>query len=238
MKKTIVLFGIMIALSACAPLQPLNNAQMGNQASSQWQWSSASWTPPPPAELEGEFVEAPAVVSGTLNESLEEAGMLVLGGSGSVRITIFTNYGCAYCNEFSTDMLPKLLSDFVAQGKLDIGIMVVPLKKYPNSSLEAAALLCAAAHGKGLAMHEVLTDAKTRDRKSLQSMAKTLGMTVKEFTKCLDSKETKNLLADQQAFINEHAVTLIPAFILNEEKRVGLPLYADLRGWIKEQLAR
>lgn len=144
------------------------------------------------------------------------------------------------------DMLPRLHSDFVTTGDLRVQLVIVPLKKYPNSMLESSALLCATAMEKGQAMHDAIRTAKLRDRKSLITLAKKIALQTAQFTKCLDAKETKNLLADQQAFINDHAVTLIPTFMLGgstplttgEETRVGLPSYPDLRGWIRERLAR
>lgn len=153
-------------------------------------------------------------------------------------LTIFTNYSCDYCEEFMRSMMPRLESDFIAGGKLRVRFVTVPLNKYPNSALEASSLLCAAALDKGLAMHEKMLSSSLRDRKSLSALAKTIGLPAVQFTTCLDSKETKNLLAQQQEFIADRGVTLIPAFLLDDEKKTGLPSYPDLRGWIREWMAR
>ncbi len=161
-------------------------------------------------------------------------------------LTVFTNESCNYCNEFMRDMLPRLKSDFMTSGKLRVQLVIVPLKKYPNSTLEASALLCATVLEKGQLMEEAMRNAtplddprgKLRDRKSLLALAKKIELSTKQFTACLDAKETKNLLAEQQDFINQHDVTLIPAFLIGDEKRVGLPSYADLRGWIRERLTQ
>ncbi len=135
-------------------------------------------------------------------------------------------------------MLPRLLEEFVIPGKLEIQIVIVPLKKYPNSALEASALLCAAAEGKGLLMHQELTTATARDRKAILAIAKKLVLPTQSFTRCLDAKETKTALAGQQTLIAERGVTLIPEFLINGDKITGLPSYADLRGWINEGLAK
>ncbi len=133
------------------------------------------------------------------------------------------------------DMLPSLESDFMVSGKLRVQFMIVPLKKHPNSALESSALLCATALEKGQAMHEAMRNAKLRDRKSLLALAKKIELPAKQFATCLDAKETKNLLEQQKALIQEHAVTLIPTFMLEGEKKIGLPSYADLRGWIRSK---
>lgn len=153
-------------------------------------------------------------------------------------LTVFTNYSCGYCEEFMRNMMPRLESDFMASGKLRVRFVIVPLKKYPNSALEASSLLCAAALDKGWAMHEKMLNSKLRDRKPLLALAKTIGLPPGQFATCLDSKETKNLLAEQREFIADRGVTLIPAFLLDDEQITGLLQYPDLRGWIKERLAR
>lgn len=148
-------------------------------------------------------------------------------------LTVFTNYSCSYCTEFTRDMLPRLRHEFLRADSLKLRIVITPLKKYQNSALEVSTLLCASALGKGQGMHDALTAAKLRDRKSLLALGKTFELPAKEFIACLDAPETKRLLAEQQEFIQAHDVTLIPTFLLNGERQTGLPSYADLRGWIR-----
>lgn len=180
-----------------------------------------------------------ATGTGALAERMVERGVLEIGSPDApLALTVFTNYSCDYCKEFMRDLLPQLETDLIATGKLRLQFVLVPLKKYPNSTAEAASLLCAAVLGKGQMMDAAMREAPLRDRKSLLALAKKIALPAKEFTACLDAKETKNLLAAQQSFINDHGVTLIPAFMINNEKLTGLPSYADLRGWINERLAQ
>lgn len=177
--------------------------------------------------------------SGALAERLTPDGFLLIGNADAPHtLTVFTNASCAYCREFHTTMFQRLADEFLASGRLNMQIAIVPLKKYPDSAVQAAALLCSTAQEKGLAMLNILTGTTTHDRKSVIALAKTIGLPQKAFITCLDSKETKNILATQQGLIAEHGVTLIPEFLLDTEKKVGLPSYADLRGWIRERLAR
>ena len=179
-----------------------------------------------------------------LVERVKDRGVLEIGKEDAPLIlTVFTNYSCDYCEEFMRDMLPRLENDFMIAGRLRVQMVIVPLKKYPHSTLEASALLCASVLERGQAMHETLRSANIYDRKSLIALAKKIEMPAKEFTSCLDAKETKNLLEQQRAFIQEQNITLLPTFLLNvstplnapPEKRVGLPSYADLRGWIRSK---
>lgn len=192
-----------------------------------------------PVEIEEISSSSALSGSGSLAERMAGRGIFEIGEDGAPHLlTIFTNYSCDYCEEFMRSMMPRLESDFIAGGKLRVRFVIVPLNKYPNSALEASSLLCAAALDKGLAIHEKMLGSGLRNRQSLSALAKAIGLPAGQFTACLDAKETKNLLAEQQEFINELGMTLIPAFFLDGEKKTGLPSYPDLRGWIRERIAR
>ena len=172
--------------------------------------------------------------TGALAERMAEHGVLEIGPADAPStLTVFTNFSCRYCQEFARDMLPALEKEFVATGRLKLRTMITPLKKYPNSGLEASALVCSTALGKGQGMWNALSDAKLRDRASILNLLKKLDISKKEFSKCLDAKETKATLDQQAEFVHTNDVTLIPTFILNGEKEIGLMSYADLHGWIR-----
>ena len=234
-------------LTACAPLQNLMRERIGNSSSSGLSSSRSSSTSPERVELPVEIEEessSAATGSGALAERMADRGILEIGNKDSpLVLTVFTNYSCDYCEEFMRDMFPRLQSDYMNDGRLRMQIVIVPLKKYPNSSLEASGLLCASALEKGQVMHEALRTANVYDRKSLLTLAKKLQLPAKQFAACLSAKETNNLLEQQKSFIQEQTVTLIPTFLLNvstplntgSEKRVGLMFYPDLRGWIRSK---
>ena len=129
-----------------------------------------------------------------------------------------------------------LAEEFIDPGLLKVQIVVTPLKKYPNSALEASTLLCAAKQNKGVAMHQRMHELALRDRKTLIAAADKLAVG-KTFTPCLVSQETKDALAKQAEMIAALNVTLIPAFFMNDESIVGLPTYTELRGWINAKLS-
>ena len=240
----IAFLGALTVLSACVPLQDLQNGQMGGWSSSASSTTSVSSSASSDQiEFAVEIEEEPSssVVSGTgaLAQRMGDNGVLEIGDAAApLALTVFTNYSCDYCSEFFNDMLPQLESDFVRTGNLKLQIVVTPLKKYPNSPLEASALLCGTALGKGAEMHAALLPVTLHDRKSILALAKKLALPTKDFTSCLSAKETKALLTRQQEMTAAQGVTLIPTFILNGEKRVGLPSSADMRGWVQENVSR
>ncbi len=257
MRKLSAISFIALALAACAPLAPtgFDTGAPSSATSGSGTVSSSSSSV--------SFVEIPATSSSASSKktgtgsSVQRAtthGILEIGDADAPFVmTVFTNFSCSYCREFAVQMLPEVLEEFVREGALRVRLVITPLKKYPNSAAEAAALLCATTSGKGREMFDALTASPLRDRKTILALAKKLELPTKEFTACLDAKETKRLLGEQAEFISSRDVTLIPAFSLETtdtlplasgsgsyryELRTGLPSAPDFRGWVKDILSQ
>jgi protein-disulfide isomerase len=174
---------------------------------------------------------APRALSGALIERTLSGGILEVGIPTAPMLRVYTHPSCAYCREFEEEQLERLLSDFVETGDLRIQTMIVPLKKYPSSTLQASALVCAAERGKGSDMLRALFDAETLDAKSLPRITKALALDT-TFTDCVASPKTAGTVAWQAALAANDQVTLVPTFAIGKERQTGLPAYPDLRGWI------
>lgn len=227
-----------LLLAACAPLEQLRSLQSSSSSSSAMNAESTS-EPELQPEIEEISTSSPAP-AGTIEIGghMVERGILELGApEAPLILTIFTNLSCGYCREFARDMLPRLESEFIAKGLLAVRPVITPLKKYPNSALEAAALICGNVLGRGWELWDALNAAASRDRAAILSIGKKLTIPAKDFARCLEARETQSLLAQQRDFIAGNGVTLIPTFLLNGQKQIGLPSFAELRGWIREALA-
>ncbi len=225
----VIVLASMSFLTACMPLPQM---PIQEQKTSSAAISSAASAASIELPME-QSSSSPSTGSGSLPERLTDRGILEIGKSDAPHtLTVFTNYSCEYCSEFFRDMLEPLQQEFMDDGSLKMQIVIIPLQKYKNSLLEAAALTCGTVLGKGQEIHTALIKAPLRDRKSLLAFAKKLTLSEKEFGKCLDAKETKALLEQQKELIDSNQVTLIPAFMLNNQRQTGLPSSADLRGWI------
>ena len=121
---------------------------------------------------------------------------------------------------------------------LKIQIAILPLKKYPQSSFAAGALLCAVRDGKGLAMHELLSSGTVRDLTTLLAHAKELKLDPKKLRACTSDVEITQLLDQQKSILQSLGVTSVPTFFLNGQRFVGLPNYPELRGRIEQALSR
>jgi protein-disulfide isomerase len=166
-------------------------------------------------------------------ERLLPTGLIEIGDrDAELSLLLFTEHHCRYCKEFYREQFPLLLRDYINQGKLRLQIGILPLRKYIHSENGALGLLCAAAQGKGIPMHELLFELGAKDREVLMSEAATSDLDLEMFTTCLDNPETKSILEQQKSLARSLDIDLVPTFFLNGEKSVGLPHYADLRGMI------
>lgn len=233
-----VAIGISLLLAACMPL-PADPSGQNTSSSLPTETDALIPIELPPEESSSSVMTG----TGALAERFVEHGILEIGEEDApVTLMVFTNYSCAYCAQFMRDVLPKMEQEFLATGDLKVRILPAPLKKYPNSALEAAALTCGAVLARGQVINAALTDAATRDRKFLMTLPKQLDIPAADFTKCLDAPETKALVEQQRIFAESHGVTLLPTFMVvghddpplssSAKSIVGLPSYADLRGWL------
>ncbi|OGJ56385.1 hypothetical protein A3D88_03285 [Candidatus Peribacteria bacterium RIFCSPHIGHO2_02_FULL_52_16] len=228
--RPLILFGFGLLLVGCVPvIAPENSTQPASSASGVVAETRKEGSPTL------KIVPSPLMGSGALPERLLETGILVIGQKNApLTLVLFTNHSCRYCREFEEVYFPRLTEDFLRAGKLKLEIVLLPLKKYPESALAASSLFCAAAQGKGLLMHESLFDTSIT-RRSVIDLAETLSLDTDIFGTCLDAPETARVLLEQASIAEMLATEFVPTFFLNGEKFIGLPTYADLRGRIENQ---
>jgi len=114
-----------------------------------------------------------------------------------VTIVEFTDYQCPFCQAFSSETLPRLLSDKIATGEVYYLLKDLPLDSlHPNARAAAAAARCAGAQGKYWEMHDALFESQSdwanRDdgpRQAFVDMAATLKLDRDAFEACLDDPD-------------------------------------------------
>lgn len=160
-------------------------------------------------------------------------GVLEFGDEKTpITLTVFTEYHCTYCNDFHQEFSQYLQHDFIREGKIKMRLVPFVINKYPNSEDVIRGLLCAGTMGNGLQMHESLSERQETDRLTAMEYIKEVSLDMETFKECLTSEPISKMLNTQKTIAEELDVTLVPTLFLGSEKRVGLPTYADLRGWI------
>lgn len=200
---------------------------LGNQEAGFSQSSSS--------ESFGSEAAASADTEEIIKARLLPTGILDIGNTEApVTILIFTEHHSRYGREFQLEYFPRLYKDFIKTGRLRLQTVVYPLQKYINSETGAAALFCAAVQNQGWEMHESLFLSQQTDLQTvMQIVSNNNEIDGQSFSECMDSEQTKNLLAQQKSLARSLTVFLVPVFYINGERMVGLPDYAQLRGEIE-----
>ncbi|MBI1813048.1 thioredoxin domain-containing protein [Candidatus Peregrinibacteria bacterium] len=232
----------MTTLFACTVQDPLSTPAPKSSLSPTLHPSRSSSASTRP---ELEYGDAEAASSGSapslsmVPERLLDSGLLEVGNADAPLVLLgLTHHSCAYCREFFQTVFPRLLSEEIATGKLRYQIALLPIRKYPESDMQARGLFCAAKQGKGLLMHQMLFERGATDEATLLLRARELHLEKKEFRACLEANATQLVMAGEASLPASLGVTVVPTFFLNGEKSIGLPTYADMRGRIGEALAK
>lgn len=197
-----------------------------------------------PDTAEPEAVDEPAAGTGAqllpeIPERVLPGGLLEIGDPNApVSLLLFTNYACAYCKTFHDQIEPRLLSDYVRPGSLRLTIAPFPLRKYAESDAAAAMLLCAAEQGKGKILHNLLFARGGANLNALGTDAETSSVVDwSRIRPCMAEPATLAVIAQQRSWARALGITLIPTAIIDGQKMVGLPEYADIRAEVDRALA-
>lgn len=228
--RTILSVGVVSfcwALASCAPV-PSPAPESDAPASSTPQFT--------PAEHDSEAL-LPPIDATSASGTLLPSGVLSFGNpDASAVLLVFTNHACRYCREFHNHHLQRLLEGPVRDGTLRIDIAMRPLRTYPQSSLGAAALLCAGSHAS--AMHDALVALPDINRTTILDLVEEEGWGTDAFVACFDgggATERMDALASLAASLD---VQSVPTSFLNGERIVGLLEYAELQGMVRDATTR
>lgn len=181
----------------------------------------------------------PVIHKTDLSERWTTDGLLEIGSANApLTLTLITHQSCSYCREFADEQLDHLLEDQVIAGKIALRIGLLNIKKYPQSTAQEKAFVCSALFGKGLLGHKTLFRMRPEDKKGIAAFAKEIGVDAKKFAACIDAKDTALAVATMEQFSKDRAVTLVPTFLLGEEKMEGLMDYAELTAAVNKALTK
>lgn len=171
----------------------------------------------------------------TVSERILSGGMLELGSAQArLAMLLFTNHSCGYCQDFHRTLLPRLLNDFVVNGKLRIDIVPFAMDKYPASNTTASLMLCAAEQGHGQVINDLLFSQS--DSKTVKKKMTATGLDMADLDGCIHGQRMQAILNHLAEFAASKNIALAPSYILAATTYTGLPEYADLRGQINAEL--
>ena len=175
-------------------------------------------------------------------------------GQDSARVGIieFTDFQCPYCGRFTMQAYPKIVSDYVATGKIRFIYRDLPLSNmHPFAQPAARAAHCAGEQGKFWEMHNSLfTDQRALQPQDIAGRATKLGLDMTKFNDCVNSSKYSSEIDVSVKAAEKMNINGTPSFVMGtfgdnknvmkvEKSIVGAypfeKFQADLDDLLKEQ---
>lgn len=147
-------------------------------------------------------------------------------GDKSAKLTLveFSDYECPFCKKSFTELLPDLKKNYIDTGKLRLVYKNLPLSFHPNAAKEAEAALCAKDQGGDSAYFKYHDQIFTKTTSGgtgialdqLPVLAKTVGLDVNAFQKCLDNGKFKSQVDKDLAEAQKAGASGTPTWILGK----------------------
>lgn len=147
------------------------------------------------------------------------------------RLVIFSDYMCPFCGQWAAQVQPRLVDDYVKQGKLQIVFYDFPLGgAHRFSFLASRAARCAGDQGKFWPYHDVLFGKQSEWAASssapvgaLEQYAADLGLNTSTFNSCLESDAHADVVTANRLLGEQLGVNATPTVIV-DQKRMSNPL--------------
>jgi len=160
-------------------------------------------------------------------------GMAMGDPNAPVKIEQFSDFRCSHCADYSINMEPDIIKQYIATGKVYMKYMPFALLG-PASNLAAEAAYCANDQGKFWQFHDILfANQVNYTTANLVKFAGEAKADTKTFQTCLESGQYKQKVLDDAAYATSKKVEGTPSFMVNTR----LVYSNELKGAIELELA-
>ena len=135
----------------------------------------------------------------------------------------YSDFQCPYCATVAREGVPTLVDRYISSGKLQLIFRHLPLDRlHPLARQAAEASECAGDQGKFWEMHDALfTAAAPLQLDALGSHARTIGLDVHRFKKCVTERETAQRVRHDSDEAARFQITSTPTFLLGMRQADG-----------------
>jgi protein-disulfide isomerase len=214
----IILLFALLALSACSTMSPTQPETPMSQLQTGDVIGENEETPETIESLE--VVEVPA----------DETGLIPT----APRLSLFTDYTCAYCAEVSRAYVPWILETYVEEGTLSLEIGFLPTGE--KGMLSAKTALCAALQEVFSPADKALYDTPLTSTKELTAFAKKIGADAKEISACVQDSEVTAIIGMHSDNAEELGITRVPGFSLGGHTWLGVATREGLKAEIEKAM--
>ena len=214
----------------CIACNPANSAQRADSSAPSGQQKQASNTPAPPADP---IVQA------------ADRGRVDGDSSAKTWVIIASDFQCPYCKQWHDETYKPFIDQYVRSGKVKVAYINFPIESiHRNAVVTAEAAMCAAAQNKFWQYHTGLFNTQAQwapmpdPRPVLDSIAKTVGVDVAEWGKCVDSKRMLPLINADRDRAAAAGVGSTPSFLIGDQVLAGAQPLDDMRPAIEAAIAK
>jgi protein-disulfide isomerase len=195
----------------------------------------------PPAQSAALDTSKPAVDS-----SLARADKARIQGSENAKVwlVIASDFQCPFCKAFHDDTYKRILTDYVATGKIRVAYLNHPSSMHQFAVISAEAAMCAAMQDKFWQMHDALFVSQDRWAATadpvpvFDSLATSLRLNMPDWRGCMSSHKTRPMVDADHARSQASGVGGTPSFfIANKLAVVGAEPYPTFKAALDSALA-
>jgi protein-disulfide isomerase len=139
-----------------------------------------------------------------------------------VVIQAWEDFLCPACQQWTRDVEPQLLNDFIKTGKARLEFHQFPLQQHaPGAQMASQASLCAADQNMFWPYHDRLFQAaSTRGQAGLEirqltTYAREVGLDEARFTQCMNNQEMRNAMAESLTQAQQLGLNSTPSVLVN-----------------------
>lgn len=142
-------------------------------------------------------------------------GMAMGNPNAPIKIEQFSDFRCSHCADYSINMEPDIIKQYIATGKVYMKYMPYALLG-PASNLAAEAAYCANDQGKFWQFHDILfANQVNYTVANLVNFANQAKVDTKTFQACLEGGTYKQKVLDDAAYATSKKVEGTPSFLVN-----------------------
>lgn len=216
----------------CIACNPANSVQRADASASSSQSKQGAIAARAPA------VPDPSVAAA-------DRGRIDGDSSAKTWVIIASDFQCPFCKEWHDNTHKAFVDQYVRSGKVKVAYINFPLESiHRNALVTAEAAMCAAAQQKFWQYHDGLFASQAQwapmadPRPVLDSIAKTVGVDVAEWGKCVDSKRMVPLINADRDRAAAAGVGSTPSFLIGDQLLAGAQPLDDMRPAIEAAIAK
>jgi len=173
-----------------------------------------------------------------------DKGRIAGDSSAKTWVIIASDFQCPFCRQWHTESYKQFVDEYIRSGKVKVAYINFPLGQHQNAVPSAQAAMCASAQNKFWQYHDALFDTQDKwenmpqPRPVLDSIARAVGVSFDEWSKCVDSDRMLPLIFADRDRAAAAGVQSTPSFLVGGQVIAGAVPLSDLKPVVDSAIAK